>query len=120
MTDRSENVAPATRSAIFGGSFDPVHRGHLAMALAARETVGFDRMLFVPAAVSPFKKSTTASGEQRRTMIEIALAESGFAWAKVSDCELNRPGPSYSWQTASFFREEDPSTDWYWILGTDQ
>ena len=108
------------RSAIFGGSFDPVHRGHLAMARAALEVGGLDRVIFMPAAVSPFKKGTVASGEQRRRMIELSLGDEEMDWAEVSSFELNRPAPSYSWETARYFRESDPETSWFWILGTDQ
>ncbi len=109
-----------SRAAIFGGSFDPVHRGHLAMAAAAREAADLDLVLFVPAAVSPFKSGTVASGGQRREMLDIALAESGWDWAGVSDFELERPAPSYSWETARHFAEAFPGTEWHWMLGTDQ
>lgn len=90
------------------------------MAGAAREGVGLDRLLFMPAAVSPFKKGTVADGGQRRRMLEIALADEGMEWAEVSDFELNRPAPSYSWETSRHFRGLEPETDWFWILGTDQ
>jgi nicotinate-nucleotide adenylyltransferase len=116
----SHPTAVPRRAAIFGGSFDPVHRGHLAMAERAREVAGIDRVLFMPAAVSPFKKGTVASGPQRWTMLGIAVAESGLDWAEVSDFELNRPAPSYSWETANHFSKAFPGTEWFWILGTDQ
>ncbi len=108
------------RAALFGGSFDPVHRGHLAMAIAAREAAGLDRVVFVPAATSPFKRGTVATGAQRREMLEIALAEASLDWAEISGFELDRPAPSYSWETALHFAETSPGTDWHWILGTDQ
>ncbi len=106
--------------AIFGGSFDPVHRGHLAMAATARERFALDGVIFVPCAVSPFKNGTIASGPQRREMLEVALAESAMDWAEVSDFELDRPAPSYSWETARHFSETRPGIEWHWILGTDQ
>lgn len=111
--------APA-RAALFGGSFDPVHRGHLAMAAAAREEIRLDRFVFVPAAVSPFKAGTMASGPQRRAMLEIALREAGYDWAEISDFELARHAPSYSWETAGHYAACFPNTVWYWVLGTDQ
>ena len=109
-----------SRAAIFGGSFDPVHRGHLAMAERARAVAGLDRVIFMPAAVSPFKKGTVANAVQRRDMLEIALRESGYGWAELSGFELERPAPSYSWQTAQHFATAFPRTEWCWILGTDQ
>ena len=90
------------------------------MAKRARETAGLDRILFMPAAVSPFKKGTVANARQRREMLAIALRESGFDWAEVSGFELGRPAPSYSWQTAEHFAGTFPETQWCWILGTDQ
>jgi nicotinate-nucleotide adenylyltransferase len=108
------------RVAIFGGSFDPVHRGHLAMAALAHEVAELEEVLFMPAAVSPFKKGTVATAAQRFEMIVIALDDAGMDWAGVSDFELNRPAPSYSWETAHHFHALEPETEWCWILGTDQ
>lgn len=116
----AKHFVPRTQSALFGGSFDPVHRGHLEMVQKVREVAGLDRVVFVPAAVSPFKDGTLATGEQRREMLEIALADAGMEWAEVSDYELQRPAPSYSWQTARFFSERFPDQEWSWILGADQ
>jgi nicotinate-nucleotide adenylyltransferase len=108
------------RAALFGGSFDPVHRGHLAMATAAKEAAGLERVVFIPAARSPFKAGTAASPAQRLAMLRIALAESGMPGAELSDFELGRPAPSYSWETVRHFAERFPETDWHWILGADQ
>ncbi len=116
MSDSS----PRGRAAIFGGSFDPVHRGHLAMAVAARAAAALDRVIFMPAAVSPFKHGTVASAVQRLRMLEIAVTEAGLEWAEISRFELERPAPSYSWQTALHFSGLTPGGGWYWILGTDQ
>lgn len=120
MADIPQGGAGEGRIAIFGGSFDPVHCGHLAMAATASERFALDGVIFVPCAVSPFKSGTTASGPQRREMLETALTESAMDWAAVSDFELNRPAPSYSWETARHFSETRPGVEWHWILGTDQ
>lgn len=120
MTDPASTNSARARIAIFGGSFDPVHRGHLAMATAAREVAALSEVLFMPAAVSPFKKGTIASAEQRHHMLSLALADEGMDWARVSDFEWKRPGPSYSWKTARHFRSLQPDAEWCWILGTDQ
>lgn len=110
----------AERWALFGGSFDPVHRGHLAMAAAARNAAALSRVIFLPCFVSPFKKSTCANSAQRLAMLQLALPELGEDWADVSDFELDRPGPSYTWETVAHFSGIYPQIDWYWILGTDQ
>lgn len=90
------------------------------MAVAAREAADLERVVFVPAAVSPFKSGTVATGAQRREMLGIAVEEEGLGWAEVSRFELDRPAPSYSWETVRHMSETCPGTEWHWILGTDQ
>ncbi len=86
------------RIGVFGGSFDPVHHGHLAIALAALESLPLDRVLFVPARRSPLKDhAPAASAADRLAMLERATAdEPRFA---VSRVELDRPEPSYTVDT---------------------
>lgn len=120
MTEIPQPVPDESRIAIFGGSFDPVHRGHLAMAAAARERLSLEGVVFMPCAVSPFKRGTVASGPQRLGMLEAAIRDEQLDWAAVSDFELNRPAPSYSWETARHFTATQPGVSWHWILGTDQ
>lgn len=108
------------RVALFGGSFDPLHLGHVGMAKASREAAGLDGVVFLPCFVSPFKEGTHASAEQRAEMISIALEETGSGWAELSRYEIERQGPSYSWQTAVHYSESMPEVEWHWIVGTDQ
>ncbi|MGH2379584.1 MAG: nicotinate-nicotinamide nucleotide adenylyltransferase, partial [Candidatus Limnocylindria bacterium] len=91
-------MTATARIGVFGGTFDPVHVGHLAIALAALETVPLDRVLFVPARRSPLKESDpVASAEHRVAMLERATHdEPRFA---VSRIELDRKGPSYTADT---------------------
>lgn len=113
-------TASVSRRALFGGSFDPVHPGHAAIARAAVAQAGLERVIFLPAAQSPLKAhGPQATGAQRMEMLEAALA--GLEWAEVSGWELGRPGPSYSWQTAQHFRETaGPDVSWFWLMGEDQ
>ena len=120
MSDIPQAGAEGARIAIFGGSFDPVHCGHLAMAATARRLLALDEVVFVPCAVSPFKSGTVASGLQRREMLELAIGDAAMDWASVSGFELERPAPSYSWETAQHFSKSRPEVTWFWILGTDQ
>lgn len=109
------------RIALFGGSFDPVHPGHVAVARAAVDQAGLNEVIFLPAARSPLKShGPQASGRLRVEMLKTALAE--IPWARVSNWELGRPGPSYSWETAQYFKKEcgQPGTRWFWLLGVDQ
>lgn len=104
---------------IFGGCFDPVHNAHLTLAEAARDALGLDRVIFVPAAQSPLKESSpNASGEARLEMLNAAIEKrAGF---EVSDWELVHGGVSYSIQTAKHFAEMFPFAELYWVLGSDQ
>jgi len=107
--------------ALFGGTFDPVHLGHLELAKTAVAAARLDRVIFIPCWQSPFKGKTIATSEQRHQMLRLALAEcAGGDRFQVSDYEISRPGPSYSWQTALHFRESEKEVRWHWILGTDQ
>ena len=85
------------RVGVFGGSFDPVHIGHLINARAVLEEVGLDWVLFVPALLPPHKEGTFFTADERFRMLSDAVRdEPGFA---VSDIELMRPGPSYTIDT---------------------
>lgn len=108
------------RVAIFGGSFDPVHLGHLGMLQSAMKEAALDEVIMMPCFVSPFKEGTEATGEQRVRMIELAISDLDLEGVSVSRYEIEREGPSYSWETATEFAKTFPGTDWYWILGTDQ
>ena len=103
------------RVGVFGGTFDPVHVGHLAIALAALESVPLDRVLFVPNRRSPLKESDPiASVADRVTMLEDAIAdEPRFALSRV---ELDRDGASYTVDTLEALRTQG---DLFLILGSD-
>ena len=108
-----------SRFALFGGSFDPIHLGHIEIARAAQAACDLDRVVFLPCWQSPHKsKGTIASPEQRLEMLELATHD--LAWAEVSKWELERDTPSYSWMTAEHFAREHPRAELFWILGTDQ
>lgn len=103
------------RLGIFGGTFDPVHVGHLAIAHAALESVPLDRILFVPAQRSPLKdRGPVASAADRLTMLEAAVRdEPRFS---ISRTELERQGPSYTVETLERLAGEDQL---YLVLGSD-
>ena len=111
---------PTRRRAFFGGSFDPVHPAHVAIARAAVLQASLDSVIFLPAAQSPLKDhGPEASGPHRLEMLGLALAD--CPWAEVSDWELHRPGPSYSWQTVEHFQQlAGEDTEWFWLMGVDQ
>ncbi len=106
------------RLGLLGGTFDPVHRGHLALARAARDELGLDEVLFLPAG-QPWRKAgrMIASNEHRLAMLRRALEdEPAF---QVSRLELERPGPSYTADTLEAIRDDRPEDELFFLLGED-
>jgi nicotinate-nucleotide adenylyltransferase len=106
------------RIALYGGTFDPIHHGHLILAREAREVLGLDQVIFIPAARSPFKPGVQAApAEVRLAMLRAAVEEeAGFA---VDDTELHRGGTSYTIDTVLAARERWPGAELYWLIGQD-
>ena len=106
------------RIGIFGGSFDPVHLGHLLVAQAAREELGLDRIFFIPAAQSPFKpESQPTPAPLRVQMLRLALA--GQTRAEVDEQEIRRGGVSYSIDTVRDYRARFPKAELFYLIGAD-
>lgn len=107
------------RIALFGGTFDPVHLGHLHLAMLAKETAQLDEVHFLPCRMSPHKLGQpTAPAADRLEMLK--LATSGLPWARVDDFELTGPTPSFSYVTAETLAAREPEATWYWLMGGDQ
>lgn len=107
------------RTALFGGTFDPIHLGHTTVAQAAARLLDAEKLIFVPARISPLKGFFPFAGDRDRLrMIELAVANNDlFA---VSDCELNRPAPSYTLDTVRQFQHRyGPGTSIHWLIGAD-
>ncbi len=103
---------------LFGGTFDPVHNGHLIVARALAERQGFGRVVFVPAAQPPHKTPAEASATDRLAMLRLAI--SGEAVLDVSDIELTRAGPSYTLDTLrALRRRHGADTKLHWVIGAD-
>jgi nicotinate-nucleotide adenylyltransferase len=107
------------RIGIFGGTFDPVHYGHLIIAEQAREQAGLDQLWFLPSARPPHKVDQPITPFDRRAeMLSLALAgqEDKF---RVSTIERDRPGLSYTADTLDLLNEQNPGTHWYLVVGAD-
>ena len=106
------------RLGLFGGSFDPVHYGHLLLAECCREQCTLDEVRFVPAAVPPHKPSRELTpGEQRAEMLELATA--GHPAFAVSRFEIDRGGLSYTIDTLRHFHRETPEAKLFLLMGAD-
>ena len=105
--------------ALFGGTFDPIHLGHTAVAAAAAKHIGAEKIIFIPAKRSPLKGTLPkASDDDRLKMIALAIA--GDKRFQVSNYELKRPEPSYTLQTVRQFQADYGSEFLiYWLVGAD-
>ena len=113
-----QNPDRQPRLGLYGGSFDPLHRGHLLVAQAALEELALDRLFFIPAAQSPFKPgSRPAPDAARLRMLRRSLA--GQSRTEVHCDELTRGGVSYSINTVNAFRARNPGAELFWLIGAD-
>ncbi len=104
---------------IFGGSFNPVHSGHVGIARRALEEWSLDRLVVVPAAVSPFKTDATQmfSAHERLSLVKLAFA--GMPRVDVDDRELTRGGVSYAIDTVRAIAAENPGAKLVFLVGED-
>jgi nicotinate-nucleotide adenylyltransferase len=103
---------------IMGGSFNPIHYGHLLLAECAYEQLGLQRILFMPLREPPHKNSAElASGDHRANMVKLAIKDNPHF--KISMLELSRNGTTYTADSLSILKEENPKTEYYFIVGAD-
>jgi nicotinate-nucleotide adenylyltransferase len=105
------------RIGIYGGSFDPIHFGHLLLAECCREQRQLDEVRFLPAAVPPHKQRELAPAQNRIEMLELAIG--GHPAFSVSRYETSRGGINYTADTLANFRAEEPASEFFFLLGAD-
>ena len=106
------------RVGVLGGTFDPLHEGHLAAGRAAMAALALDRLVFVPSDIPPHRPDTPrASGYHRLQMVKLGVSDTP-GWT-VSDLELARGGASYTVDTLSALRTRDPGSQFFFITGAD-
>lgn len=106
------------RIGLYGGSFNPVHMGHVLVAQAALEELGLERVIFIPASQSPFKPDQAlAPARVRLQMLRLALA--GRSEFEVDPLEIERGGVSYTIDTVRQFTERLPDARFYYLIGAD-
>jgi nicotinate-nucleotide adenylyltransferase len=106
------------RIGIFGGTFDPVHLGHLIMAEQCREQGRLDQVWFVPAARPPHKSEHVITSFDRRLEM-LALAIAGNPAYQANPIEKDRPGPSFTVDTLETLHQQQPEDEWHLIIGSD-
>lgn len=107
-----------TKIGILGGTFNPVHNGHLLLAEAAREAFELDEVIFIPSGNSYMKNSSSILGSEIRThMLELALE--GNPYFHMSQMEINREGPTYTCDTLAELKNQNPDNEYYFIMGAD-
>lgn len=114
MTSKEEKK----KAGIFGGTFDPVHLGHIKAAQEIRRILGLSKILFIPSFIPPHKNPTdTTPSEHRLKMLELALDP--YPYFEISTYELDKEGTSYTVDTLKYFATEEPGTDFYFIVGSE-
>jgi nicotinate-nucleotide adenylyltransferase len=116
MNSNLQEPSSGARIGILGGTFDPPHKGHLAMASAAIEALNLEEVLFLPTHKNPLKKTRAERPEHRLELVKLLVRNHPkFA---VSDIELTRKGPSYSVDTLAELQMVRPANYWF-IMGSD-
>jgi nicotinate-nucleotide adenylyltransferase len=110
----------AVKVGIFGGTFDPVHQGHMVIAEQVMGELGFSHVLFVPGGIPPHKEASSvrASAEDRFDMVEAAVAENERF--SVDRVEVNAGRPMHSVETVGILKERSPGDEWYFVSGADE
>jgi nicotinate-nucleotide adenylyltransferase len=106
------------RIGIFGGTFDPVHLGHLILAEQCREQAKLDQVWFVPALLPPHKQDWTLTPFAQRVEM-LALAIAGQPAFRIEELEKERPGPSYTVDTLDTLHARHPDHSWHLLIGSD-
>ncbi len=112
------NSAVAKKIGLYGGTFDPIHYAHLILAREALERLGLDRVIFIPAALSPHKiEQEPTDALIRLEMLRAAIKDE--ARFSIDEMEVNRPPPSYTLDTVEEFRRGNSGAEIYYLLGSD-
>ena len=114
----STKLEALKRIGLYGGTFDPVHHAHLILAREALETLGLDKLIFIPAAASPYKTGWLLAPDEVRLEMLRAATE-GIPEFLVDDIELRRPPPSYTIETIASYREREQGVELYFLVGED-
>jgi nicotinate-nucleotide adenylyltransferase len=111
-------LKPNEKIGLYGGSFDPIHNGHLILARDAMERLELDKVVFLPARISPHKLDRPPAPPEARCQM-LAAAITGEPRFEMDSCEIGREGPSFTVDTVQLFRERYPAAKLYYFIGDD-
>ena len=115
-----EQAIKAERIGILGGTFDPIHLGHLIIAEQARDQYQLDRVLLIPSGHSYFKDHRSKKVQPAQVRLEMTkIAAGSYKPFEVSDIEVNRPGNTYSFETLEELKALNPESELFFIVGAD-
>ena len=113
-----EQTIKAERIGILGGTFDPIHLGHLIIAEQARDQYQLDRVLLIPSGHSYFKDHRSKKVQPAQVRLEMTkIAAGSYKPFEVSDIEVNRPGNTYSFETLEELKALNPESELFFIVG---
>ncbi len=115
---RAVEMISSEKIGLFGGSFDPIHHGHLILARDAMESLGLDRVIFIPANVSPHKLAHAPSPARLRCEM-VAAAIAGEPRFSMDACETEREGPSFAVDTVKLMLRRFPQAEFFYFIGED-
>jgi len=118
LGSKGDRFSQVTRIGILGGSFNPIHAGHMRMAVEVRESLGLERVLLMPAAEPPHKPGDGMLPFAHRLRL-VELAVRGVSGLSASGLEGLRPGPSYTADTLTALREKAPEDEYTFIMGSE-
>ncbi len=108
----------AEKIGVLGGTFNPVHNGHIQLAETAYRQAGLDCVIFMPSGKSYMKRDLyVLPGEERLKLIDLSISD--IPYFQTSDLELKRSGNTYTYETLEMLKEKNPSCDYYFIIGAD-
>ena len=110
-------MASAQLIGLLGGTFDPIHNGHLHLVKAAAKRIGFDQLRIIPCRQPPHRDAPIASASQRLEMLQLAITETPEFVVEI--CELESDEPSYAFETLSILRGKNAQARFCWIMGLD-